>query len=109
MPDRLPSEGEIVDTPLAVSLFASGSGAGTEEDPILRGGMFDVAAYEDEPGTAVLFTDQTFCVVQWVKALSTGVELTFAVVDREAGNIKLRLRLPNDQKFKKLYKNLPAN
>ncbi len=109
MPDCLPVEGEIVETPLAVSLFASGSGAGTEEDPILRGGMFDVAAYEDEPETAVLFTDVTFCVVQWVKALSTGVELTFAIVDRETGNIKLRLRLPNDQQFKKLYKNLPAN
>jgi hypothetical protein len=109
MPDRSPLADHIVDAPFSVSLFASGSGEGTEVSPIFRGGIFDVAAYEDEPETAFLFTDIETSVALWINALSAGVELTFAIVDRETGNIKLRLCLPNDQKFKKLCKNLPAS
>jgi hypothetical protein len=109
MPDRLPFESHIVGAPFALSLFASGSGAGTQESPIFRGEMSGVAAYEGEPGTAVLFTDIQSTVVNWIKAISTGEELIFAIVDQETDNTKLRLRLPNDREFQKLYENLPAN
>ncbi len=108
LPDRQPFDPEdgLVKAPFSVGLFAAGSGIGTQADPLLRGGLFEVSAcgIEDEPETVLLDVTEERDAILGVKAISTGEELTFTVYDNEADPpVKLRLELPNDRDFARLY------
>jgi hypothetical protein len=51
MPDDEPFEPHLVKAPFALGLVADGTGRGTERDPLIQGGVFEVnaSASEDEP------------------------------------------------------------
>ena len=49
-------------------------------------------------------------VLATIRTISLGKELTFTILDgKTQPPVKLRLQLPNDQGFQKLYKKLPAS
>jgi hypothetical protein len=107
-PDRLPlgEGGEIVESPWAVGLVADAPGAGTEESPLIQGGMFDVWACEEDSETVMLGMERIPDVRRCAQAISTGTELTFTLHDEANLAVKLRLTLPNDQDFARLFNRL---
>ena len=110
VPNGVPFDDSLVTAPFLVSLFAAGSGAGTEDSPIYRGGMFSVAgsSYEEELDTASLYTNNNFSTKHWVTAMASGEQLTFAILEKDTGKPMLSLTLPNDMEFGRLFKQLPA-
>ena len=100
-----PLEDHYVTAPFTVWLVAASTGAGTWEDPLLRGGLCEVqACLGDGPDTMMLNVISEQCSLRCVKIISLGEELTFSLYDYEAEHpVKLQLQLPNDEDFKRLY------
>jgi hypothetical protein len=109
MPNGKPFEYSLTRAPFLVSLFAASSGAGTEADPIFRGGWFEVdaCAIEAEPKTADFGIMNTRDVALAVKTISTGETLYFGIRDSNANPpMRLKLELPNDSEFTRRYAQL---
>ena len=100
-----PLEDHYVTAPFTVWLVAASTGAGTWEDPLLRGGLCEVqACLGDGPDTMMLNVISEQCSLRCVRTISLGEELTFSLYDYEAEHpVKLQLQLPNDEDFKRLY------
>jgi hypothetical protein len=110
MPDRVPFEDHLTEAPFFVGLFASATGAGTEESPLRQGGLFEVHGCSEDPDTALLITECERDVAQCVKAISTASKLMFSIYDEAADPpVRLRLELQNDNDFKRLYKKLQTS
>jgi hypothetical protein len=100
-----------VKAPFSIWLIAEGEGSGTEDDPVLRGGVLEVDAcsIEGEPDTALLSIISSRDTMLCVRTISFGTELTFTIVDDQSDpRAKLQLRLPNDPEFRRLYHGIRA-
>jgi hypothetical protein len=103
LPEGVPYE--LVKAPFTVSLFAAGSGAGTEKSPLMRGGIFDVQmCATEEPDTVLLRTEDEASIDQFVTAICSGEDLTFTIMGKSIP--KFQLTLPNDFEFTRLYSEL---
>ncbi|WP_027544870.1 hypothetical protein [Bradyrhizobium sp. WSM2254] len=111
MPDEEPFEPHLVKAPFILGLIADGSGRGTENDPLVRGGMFEVngSASEDDPETAFLGIISSRDTMLAVRTLGVGTDLTLTLTDRDADSpVRLRLRLKGAPSFTRLYEGLRA-
>lgn len=107
--DGEPLEPHLVKPPFALGLVADGMGRGTESNPLIPGGVFEVnaSATEDDPETAILGIVSSGDAMLAVKTLGIGSDLTLTLVDYEAEPpVRLRLRLPGDPSFARLYDRL---
>jgi hypothetical protein len=103
MPGQKPLPDNIITPPFVVGLFAAGNGGGTEADPVMRGGMFKVTAYS-KGSAARLSVDLTTDISRAVATIAMGEILTFSIYELAAEPpIKLKLSLPNDREFARLY------
>jgi hypothetical protein len=92
MPDQKPLPANIITPPFVVGLFAG-----------MHGGMFKVTAYS-KGSAARLGADLTPDISQAVATIATGETLTFSIYEPSAEPpIKLKLSLPNDREFSRLY------
>jgi hypothetical protein len=105
--DQQPFPDYFVDAPFLVGLRAASYGQGTDDDPIYRGGLFEVSAYSYEaPDTAALVLNPR----DWTKvlnAVSTGKKLTFGIYTHDL-KPRLCLKLPNEKDFVRLHDQLRA-
>lgn len=111
MPNEEPFEPHLVKAPFILGLVADGSGRGTEDDPIVRGGMFEVngSAGEDDPETAFLGIISRPDTMLALRTLGVGTDLTLTLMDHDADPpVRLRLRLKCDPSFARLYGGLQA-
>jgi hypothetical protein len=109
MPDDEPFEPHLVKAPFALGLVADGTGRGTERDPLIQGGVFEVnaSASEDEPETAILGIVSSRDTMLAVRTLGVGSDLTLTLMDYNAEPpVRLRLRLKGDPAFTRLYDRL---
>jgi hypothetical protein len=83
LPNRVPFEDHFTTAPFLVGLFAPG--AGTDESPLRQGGLFQVlgCSIEDGPDTALLRMEREQEVALWLRAISTGSELTFSSMTKK--------------------------
>ncbi|MCP2209671.1 hypothetical protein [Bradyrhizobium diazoefficiens] len=112
MPDEQPFEPHLVKAPFILGLVADGSGRGTEDDPIVRGGMFEVngSAGEDDPETAFLGIISRRDTMLALRTLGVGTDLTLTLMDHDADPpVRLRLRLKGDPAFARLFESLRAS
>jgi hypothetical protein len=109
MDDDEPFEPHLVKPPFALGLVADGTGRGTDSDPLVQGGVFEVnaCASEDEPEIAALQIVSSRDTMLAVRTLGIGTDLTLTLMDYEAEPpVRLRLRLRGDPSFGKLYEQL---
>jgi hypothetical protein len=112
MPDGQSFPDHLVTPPFTVCLFAAGSGAGTEDDPIMRGGFYTVIACsrESEPDEVFLRLDVWRENASAVNVIATGEKLTFSIHQPKADPpIRLKLELANDRQFVNLYRQICSN
>ncbi len=110
-PPRKRFPDHFVTPPFRVGLRAAGSGAGTQASPLIQGNIlgFEVSAWEEAPDAAVLSPQGDADVLDAIRTISLGKDLSFTILDgKTQPPVKLRLQLPNDREFQKLYKKLPA-
>jgi len=76
MPDKEPFQAHLVKAPFILGLIADGSGRGTEADPLVRGGMFEVngSASEDDPETVFLHIISSNNTMLAVRTLAVGTD-----------------------------------
>jgi hypothetical protein len=101
-----PFENSLKPSPFLVGLIAGGSGAGTESDPLVRGGLYQVNTHghAEEPGVVSLNVKRDEDVAQCLKAIASGDDLTFSVLDYGSSPpVRIRLRLPNDGEFRRKF------
>ena len=109
LPDGEPFEPPLIKAPFALGLVADGAGRGTESDPLIQGGVFEVnaSAAEDAPETAMLGIVSSRDTMLAVRTLGIGSDLTLTLMDYDAEPpVRLRLRLPGDPSFARLYNQL---
>jgi hypothetical protein len=113
-PPRKRFPDHLVKAPFRVGLRATGSGAGTQASPLIQGDErnilgFEVGAQEESPDAALFDMPREADMLHAIRTISLGKELSFTILDSKAHPpVKLRLQLPNDRGFQKLYKKLPA-
>jgi len=112
MEDGEPFEHHLVKPPFALGLVADGTGRGTESDPLIQGGVFEVSACasEDEPEIAALQIVSSRDTMLAIRTLGIGTDLTLTLMDYEAEPpVRLRLRLRGDPSFAELYERLRSS
>jgi hypothetical protein len=112
MDDGEPFAPHLVKPPFALGLVADGSGRGTESDPLVQGGIFEVnaSASEDEPEIARMQIVSSRDTKLAVRTLSIGSDLTMTLMGYDAEPpVRLRLRLRGDPSFGKLYERLRSS
>lgn len=96
MNDGKPFAPHLVRPPFALGWVADGTGRGTESDPLVQGGVFEVdaCASADEPEIAALNIVSSKDTALAVRTLGIGTNLTLTLVDYKAeAPVRLRLRL----------------
>lgn len=109
--NREPFEPHLVKPPFALGLIADGSGRGTESDPVVQGGAFEVnaCALEDKPEITILQFVSIGDTMLAIRTLAIGTTLTLTLIDNANWSIKLRLRLEGDPSFGQLYERLRSS
>jgi hypothetical protein len=93
--------------PFSVWLITAGEG--TETSPLLEGGVGCKALWhgdedEEDPESLRLTMMNQPDVIQCLKVLASGKEMTFTIMgDTEPSNQLLQLRLANDEEFRRLW------
>jgi hypothetical protein len=99
-----PQDDGMITAPFSVSLIAEG--AGTEDSPLLQGGVWCKVFWssdDDEPELLPLRVRSIEDEVQCLKAMQVGKDMTFTILAETEPYQKLQLRLPNDGEFRRLY------
>jgi hypothetical protein len=109
IPNGQPFPDHLVSPPFTVSLFASGTGEGTEPDPVFRGGFFEMSAcsIEEQPDTASLGIYNNIDAAMWAKTLSFGTSFGISIIAKDNNRTPLLgLEMHNDPTFSALYREL---